>query len=144
MFIALKSLSKADVCSVGGRTPKLHTGKYGTLPWGDCTIKELDLNSLSKQVFKTRVQLDVILIKVAVKFFSPEDLSDTNELWKEIKADRLGYWSLILDESMMYDSMMYNHHLITCNYLVIIVLAVEKGLFLKNHTGQHTAQAPHV
>lgn len=43
-------------------------------------IKELDLNSLSKQIFETCVQFNVILIKVAVKFFGPEDLSDTNKL----------------------------------------------------------------
>lgn len=29
-------------------------------------------------------------------------------------------------------------------YLVIVVLSVEKWLFLKDHTGQHAAQAPHV
>lgn len=29
-------------------------------------------------------------------------------------------------------------------YLVIIVLAMEEGLFLKDHTGQHAAKTPHV
>lgn len=29
-------------------------------------------------------------------------------------------------------------------YLVIIVLAMEEGLFLEDHTGQHAAQTPHV
>lgn len=52
-------------------------------------IKELDLHSLSEQVFETCVQFNVILIKIAVKFFGPEDLSNTNKLWRKKKKNIL-------------------------------------------------------
>lgn len=105
------------------------------------------MNSLSEQVFETSVQFNVILVKVAVKLFCSENFSDTNKLGKRERKKKNDVWSFILfflfKQHVDY-FISKRHHRITWYYLVIIVLAVEKGFFLKNHTGQHAAQAPHV
>lgn len=60
-------------------------------------IKELNLNSLSKQIFETCVQFNVILVKVAVKFFGPEDFSNTNKLWAgKKKQTQFGLYLLVI------------------------------------------------
>lgn len=100
------------------------------------TPETVDL--LSQQVLEAWVQFDVVFPQVAEQLVRPQDLGDSDQLNHENKSERV-------ENSNCEMVCLFVFFLFLCwSNLIVVVLSVEEGLFLKDHTGQHAAQAPHV
>lgn len=94
------------------------------------------MDLLSQQVLEAWVQFDVVFPQVAKQLVRPQDLGDSDQLNHENKSERV--------ENSNCEMFFFPSGCFCWSNLIVVVLSVEEGLFLKDHTGQHAAQAPHV